>query len=541
MKTYFKTYLSLIFLLFNMWFLMSQNNIEKWDRYEVVLNHKIKKGVNPYQDIDLTAKFYNADTTFVVNGFYDGKDTFRLRFMPQQIGDWQYITASNIEELNKKTGGFKCVSPANNNHGMVQVNDTYYFKYSDGKQYYPFGTTAYAWIHMGQELQEETLNTLKNSGFNKLRMCVLSKNYKLVKEEPIYYPFELKKVKTNSEGMKEFEWDFSQFNPEFFQHLERRIDDLNKIGVQADLILFHPYDDGRWGFDSMSPEVNIAYVKYLTARLSSFQNVWWSLANEWDYVTAKEKSEWDTLIKTVNKNDPYGHLCSIHGSTAMYYDYWMPEITHVSIQDEAPVLNSYTSATLRNVYKKPIVLDEVGYEGNLRNRWGRLSPEMMMHMTWNGVIAGAYVTHGETYLTNNETDTIFWADGGSFKGTSPKRIAFLRDIVETAPEPLYMADISRDTKTAAAGKGYYLMYFGKDMQEAWLFNLPKKNSNLEKLKEGARFKVEIIDAWDMTITEYPEVFETMKVDDDYRLYDKELKEIRLPYKPFIALRIKEVD
>ena len=56
----------------------------------------------------------------------------------------------------------------------------------------------------------------------------------------------------------------------FFQHLEKRIDQLNRLGIEADLILFHPYDKGRWGFDAMSNEVNVRYIKYITARLASF-------------------------------------------------------------------------------------------------------------------------------------------------------------------------------------------------------------------------------------------------------------------------------
>jgi len=36
--------------------------------------------------------------------------------------------------------------------------------------------------------QEITLNAFKNSGFNKVRMCVLPKSYELVNEEPELYP-----------------------------------------------------------------------------------------------------------------------------------------------------------------------------------------------------------------------------------------------------------------------------------------------------------------------------------------------------------------
>ncbi|NRD21820.1 DUF5060 domain-containing protein [Winogradskyella litoriviva] len=527
-----------LLFLFSSFNAFTQEQIEQWNRFEISLKHKTKG--NPFQDVKLSAKFFNADTTFVVNGFYDGKNVFKIRFMPQQIGKWNYIISSSVEEFNSKTGSFQCVKASADNHGMVKVSETYHFKYADGNNYYPFGTTAYAWTHMKEELQEETLKTLEKADFNKVRMCVFPKNYDLVKEEPKVYPFKVKKLVTNAKGDKIFIWNFDEFDPEFFQHLEKRIDDLNKIGVQADLILFHPYDGGRWGFDSMPHNVNEKYLEYITARLSSFKNVWWSLANEWNYVDAKTIADWDALTETVVNNDPYRHLCSIHGATSSYYNYLKPEYTHVSIQDEAPVLNSYSSATLRNIYKKPIVLDEVGYEGNLKRRWGRLSPEKMTHLVWNGVIAGAYVTHGEVYRFNIETDTFFWADGGVLKGESWKRIKFLKSIIENAPGPLHMADISRDLITASSGKGFYLMYFGEEIIESWAFNLPKKNAELDKLKEGVKFKVEIIDTWDMTITPVSGVFETKKVNDNYRLYDADLKEVRLPHKPYIALRITEI-
>ncbi|MGB8226050.1 MAG: DUF5060 domain-containing protein [Sedimentisphaerales bacterium] len=521
----------------------SNSKIEKWGFYELSLPGPSKG--NPFIDIEFSAVFKQDDRTFEPNGFYDGNGIFKIRFMPDKEGIWTYKTKSNREELNGKEGQFECIAPSKDNHGPVRVANTFYFAYADGKPYYPFGTTAYAWTHMSQEIQEMTLNTLKNSGFNKVRMCVFPKNHDLVKEEPEIYPFPME-VKKDSSGKDIKVWDFNQFNPAFFQHLEKRINDLSRLGIEADLILFHPYDKGRWGFDAMSNEVNIRYIKYLTARLSSFRNVWWSMANEFDLVKAKSHDDWDLLSKTVVASDPYRHLCSIHGSTARYYEYWKPEFTHVSVQDEAPVMNFGAAAILRNAYSKPIIYDEVGYEGNLKQRWGWYSPEEMTYLVWMGVIGGTYVTHGEAYMFKDNTDIIFWAKGGEFKGTSWKRIAFLRKIVEECPNPLQMADVSRDNYTSTAGSGYYIIYFGKEMNESWLFNLPIRNgrnaskaANYKKPVQGTRFKVEIIDTWDMTIQTCPLTFETTK-EIDYRVYDKDFQKVRLPLKPYIALRITEI-
>ncbi len=103
-----------------------------------------------------------------------------------------------------------------------------------------------------------------------------------------------------------------------------------------------------------------------------------------------------------------------------------------------------------------------------------------------------------------------------------------------------MADVSRDAQTATAGNGCYLVYFGKTMQDAWMFNLPAKNAAYPSLKPGTKFRVEIIDTWNMTVTPWPDIMETGPVN-DYRLYDVKHRKIRLPLTPYVLLRITQVD
>lgn len=520
----------------SVWQLSAQEKkVSQWERFEVVL-HGSAEG-NPFSDVSLYADFWQQEgDTVSVQGFYDGDGRYIIRFMPAMPGVWHYATKSNLPSLAGKKGNLKCVAAPTGNHGPVRVKDTHNFMYADGMVYYPLGTTAYAWIHMPQPVQEKTLLSLEKAGFNKLRMCVFPKNYGLCKEEPEIYPFLVAKY---SAGKPVF--DFTHFNPAFFRHLEKRIGDLKNLGIEADLILFHPYDKGRWGFDSMPMETNVAYVKYLVARLSSFSNVWWSLANEYDYVASKTEKDWKALIRTVVASDPYRHLCSIHGSTATYFPYWMEELTHASIQDEAPVEDFGRASIVRNIYRKPVVFDEVCYEGNLSSRWGRLSGPEMLHRIWQGLIAGTYVTHGECYQWNEGSmDTIFWAKGGEWRGESWKRIVFTRSLLNSLPQPLQLADVSRDHRTATAGDNYYLIYFGRQMQDEWLFSLPAKNASCQKVKSGTKYKVEIIDTWNMTVTEYPRTFEVGKTI-DYRHYDVNYGKVRLPLLPYLMLRVTALD
>ncbi len=528
-------FITLFFL--GTWNVFAQEKVECWGRYEVSLQTKMKG--NPFET-ELTAVFEGPDTTITVRGFYDGNNTFKIRFMPVKTGKWSYKTQSKIEALNAKSGSLLCVSSTGENHGPVVVDGMYHFKYADGKRYYPIGTTSYDWMHVAGDMPSKTVESLALSKFNKIRMLLFVQNFDPDYPEPERFPFEIKSIKKDEKGKTVYEWDYTRFNPAYFAHVEKCVQQLSDIGVEADMILFHPYDEGRWGFDRMPMEANVRYLKYVVARLSSFRNIWWSLANEYDFLRKRQPEDWDIFTRTVVENDPYSHLCSIHSNTAKYYKYWIPEYTHASIQDQAPVEIHGGAAIVKNIYKKPVVFDEVCYEGNMDNRWGSLSGEEMLYRMWQGVMSGAYVTHAECYMNSaNDYSRNFLAVGGTFQGEAWKRIAFMREVLEVLPNPIQLCDSSWDPFTSTAGENYLLVYLGKDVKSEWEFNLPLKNGAYPRLKQGTRFKVEILDTWNMTITECPTIFET-GTPTRYRIFDKNFGRVKLPDRPYLLLRITEI-
>jgi Domain of unknown function (DUF5605)/Protein of unknown function (DUF4038)/Domain of unknown function (DUF5060) len=508
--------------------------IDQWGMFEIELKGPAEG--NPFVDVNLSATFSTSSTSATkesltsatkqshVTGFYDGNGTYRIRFMPNQPGEWNYVTSSNRPELNGKQGTFTVVEPSKNNHGPVRVHNTYNFAYADGTPYIPFGTTCYAWIHQSDELQQQTLATLKESPFNKIRMCVFPKWYDHNRREPALYPFE---------GAAPNHWDFTKFNPAFFQHLEERISQLNDLGIEADLILFHPYDGNHWGFDHMPAADDDRYLRYIVARLSAYKNVWWSLANEFDLLKNKKDSDWDRFFQIIAENDPYQHLRSVH-NCRLIYNNTNPLVTHASIQNGSEVEDVGRAQILRDVYRKPVVYDEVKYEGNLPARWGNLSADDLVNRFWNAIIAGTYATHGETYL-DPEHDNIWWSHGGVLHGESPKRIAFLRSIVEAAPPGIEQIDPWQDMRVAGKRGEYYLVYFGKETPTEWSFDLPAT-----KLAEPMKFRVELIDAWNMTIAPVDGVFQTELAPNKYRIVCPKQAAIKMPGKPYMALRITRV-
>ena len=512
--------------------------VEQWGTFEITLEGP--SGGNPFREVSLAAGFTQGDQTIEAAGFYDGNGVYRIRFMPEKTGQWRYRTKSNRGELNGKAGTFTCVAASANNHGAVRVRNTYHFAYADGAPYFPIGTTCYAWAHQGDELEEQTLATLKRSPFNKLRMCIFPKHYVYNTNEPVFFPFE-----KDARG----EFDFTRFNPEFFRHFEKRLGELRDLGIEADLILFHPYD--RWGFAVMGPENDDHYLRYVIARLAAYRNVWWSLANEFDFmmdenrqevmelkkrgkqIKLKTMADWDRFFRIIEKEDPHRHLRSIHNGSVLY-NHTQPWVTHASIQNGSAVTDYGRAVLLRDAYQKPVIYDEVKYEGNIPRRWGNISAEEMVHRFWQGSIAGTYVGHGETYL--HPQDIIWWSKGGVLHGQSPARIAFLRKILEEGPaagiEPI---DKWQDEPVAGKKGEYYLFYFGKEKPTSWTFELPKAGY---EFPAGTKFKVEVLDTWDMTTTPVEGTFE-IKPKDNY-FYTSDHQPVKLPGKPYLALRIRRV-
>ena len=511
--------------------------IEQWDRYE--FSHKAKVSGNPF-DVEFSATFSHADTSFTVHGFYAGNNVFKLRCMPIATGNWTFVSHSSESALDGLTGSFECIAAGKDNHGPVIVADQCHFKYADGTRYYPIGTTSYDWMHIEGDNPEKTVASLAQSGFNKLRMLLFVHNFDWDYPEPKLFPFEIKSKSTKADGRMAYEWDFTRFNPAYFDMVEQRIDALMEIGVEADLILFHPYDEGRWGFDRMPFEVSVRYLDYVTARLSSFRNIWWSLANEFDNLRQQAPENWMKFAERINQRDPYKHLSSIHCSTARYFNPWSPYFTHCSAQDQAPVEDHGRAATVRNIIQKPVIFDEVCYEGNMDNRWGSLSGQEMLYRMWQGIIAGTYVSHADCFMDGpNDYTHNFLARGGEFQGESWKRIRFMRTILEEMPHPLQLCDSSWDPYVSTAGHNYLMIYLGKNVLQEWTFDVPARNPAFPRIKEGTKLKVEIIDTWNMTVTECPTVFEAHL--ERYRVYDKKHRSVRLPASPYLLLRITEAE
>lgn len=487
--------------------------VEQWGIQEVAV-YSSRAYANPFTDVTLECRFRSGEKEVVVDGFYDGHGTWKVRLMPEVQGTWTFTTASSDPALDRKTGSFQVRAPGPDNHGPVRVRDTYHFGYADGAEYFPLGTTTYGGVGGDARNRLRTANLLSHSAFNKTRFQVFPAGFG--SEGRGVLPFQVA-----ADGKP----DYQRPNPEYYAQIESSLRDLQALGIEADVILFTPYDQRPGGLSTMGPENDEAYLRYAVARFAAFRNVWWTLTNEFDLYFAPK--DWNRLGTLVSRSDPYKHLLGIHNCCIAFYDNSQPWISHVILQDitlqrltAAPRNAAWLELDARKI-GKPVMVDEYGYEGNYGTTWGSFSGREIVEMHWAITLAGAYASHGESFANAD-------APPEEFLGDAPPRLAFLRKIMMEAPyremEPAadVMSGGSPNVSVLAKRGSYYLIGFWPPRELAtWNLGffgpatpskpLPAKpldpsqfasflpGSPEFKLGDGV-FRVDLIDPWLMTVT-----------------------------------------
>ena len=194
-------------------------------------------------------------------------------------------------------------------------------------------------------------------------------------------------------------------------------------------------------------------------------------------------------------------------------------MTHASIQTRAL---TEIPRYLRE-YGKPVVIDECCYEGDLPHIWGSISGQEMVRRFWRCYVGGGACTHGETFLSPD--DVLWWARGGVLKGESPKRIAFLRRVIEELPgflSPLesvweeaerqdeaqrpdwirpFLASLSRmappDRHMLLCGEHLWAAHCAEDAY-LWYYGQQTAREQIIKLPPAHKYRVEALDTWNMT-------------------------------------------
>ncbi|HEU0141468.1 MAG TPA: DUF4038 domain-containing protein, partial [Bryobacteraceae bacterium] len=404
--------------------------VARWQIHEFELRGRAHVE-NLSRDTTIIGEFTSpSGKTLQVEGFYDGDETWRLRFAPTEEGEWTYLLRGEGVEIFQR--GRIVAGPATT-QGFIGVHpqNSYAFAYSDGTAFFPMGDTCYGLFDdspITPELRKKYLDTRRGQHFNFVRMSIGHSPYR-ASADPVYWAW----------GGTAQQPDLDRLNPEFFKAFDRLLLEMRQAGMNAELLLFNYYrrpftDPTQW-----TASRERLWLRNVMARYAAFDNVFlWTASNEYEtYPDGRYRldqpsdPDWAKSIgRAVKQLDPYRHPYTVHPVVPSnnrgpsprdpFEQPWRiggffgtgEEVDVLSQQTSTPyagtwdeTLNAWTgdaagvdaSIAADRIYRKPVLNTENGYEylkGYATNRRQVHHTGKVRRASWRIVCAGGYFSAG---------------------------------------------------------------------------------------------------------------------------------------------------
>ena len=264
-------------------------DVPLWGRWEYTLT--ATSAITP--ETELSAELTSpSGRKFTVSGFWDGNFTWRIRFMPVEVGEWHFRTRSipAVEGLNAVSGEFRCQPSVGANrflqHGPVRVSaNGRFFEHADGTPFFWLGDTVWYGAILSSKADWETyLSDRVDKQFSVVHFNVVAPRNGVLADENGEVSFEGAGRFESHSRIERLRWKalrslgldqtkMIKINPRFYQRLDERIDAVNSHGLLAAIVL-------TWGLraeDSGNalPETQVVrLVRYLKSRYSANHVVW---------------------------------------------------------------------------------------------------------------------------------------------------------------------------------------------------------------------------------------------------------------------------
>ncbi|MBC8002728.1 MAG: DUF4038 domain-containing protein [Opitutaceae bacterium] len=267
--------------------------VSKWSRFEASFVSATAY-TNPIQQAEFRVTFTSpTGDRRTVPGFWDGGATWRIRFAPDQPGEWIYTTeCSDVVNrgLHRQTGRFTCVAPTGasrfSQHGPIKVaHDGRFLIHDDRTPFFWVGDTAWNGPMKSTPSEwEHYLHVRNRQKFNAVQWVTTQ-------------------FRAAPDGDREHRPAFTgsnsiALNIEFFRRLDDKVDALTQAGLLNVPVLLWSH-----GGSAVNPGVSlpedqaILLARYMVARWQANPTVW-MLNGDGDYRGAQAE-KWKRIGRAV--------------------------------------------------------------------------------------------------------------------------------------------------------------------------------------------------------------------------------------------------
>jgi hypothetical protein len=382
-----------IFLFFHGYWLIplnAQQAVPLWGIFEVEFMNNKSYG-DPFREVSMEVRYINPDRdTILFQGFYNGGNMWKARYMPNQTGRWEY-KAWFSDGTPAGSGSFNVVpSPLPGLIGPNVVNSTWFGFQSSAHEVirgFHVGDRFFA-SNWQEEERKAFLDYIESQGYNLLSVASFMLN---------------REVEGRGKGWVTPDlWDGNSRLPlpTEYDRAETILNDLSERQI-----IVYPFA----GFFGQASDFPLdygdqeLYLRYTIARWGPYWNLLFNVAGPEpllkpdafrNQMSLGDVIRLGTLIK---KLDPFGHPVSVHnktGSDPFRHESWCDYIT-LQGGKEGPGYSVYQYIEKNARLNKPVFAQEVFWPGNMYHKCHCEDPVTIREKAFTLLFAGATINFAD--------------------------------------------------------------------------------------------------------------------------------------------------
>jgi hypothetical protein len=271
-------------------------DVPRWGVFEASFT-SVQPTENPLQDMELRVTFRSPTKRVqTVQGFWDGATTWRVRFSPEELGEWTFTTSAipaSDSGLHGQKGTFRVVTAKGatrfDHHGPVRVSrNRRFLEHADGAPFFWLADTGWnaALLSTPEEFDDYVAQRSRQR-FTAVQWVTTQW-----------------RASPGGDRLNELAYTGREriaINPQFFQRLDAKVNKLNQAGLLSASVLLWAIAGGS--DPTVNPGVSlpedqaIKLAQYMVARWQG-NDVLWILPGDGDY-RGEKAEKWKRIGRAV--------------------------------------------------------------------------------------------------------------------------------------------------------------------------------------------------------------------------------------------------